>query len=221
MYQMSTKDSLIASILMGIGMFVVISTTILIRNATRNKRKSQKSVPRLIIKIPLEEIFALIYISISMLIIVTVFKPSTSDESDISVRIEHICTDLSKTSSELSLIQQELEARIETVETLKAEAEIAENMISLSEDQVNAIQAKFHQEIDANSGKSLLQNILISSFFFFLGLFIKPIFHAIKKRFSKSACDDTSIIQTIIYSDEEIKQAIKLLDTLKKQETQF
>lgn len=215
---MSTKDGRIISILTCLALFLLISSLILFSSATRNNLKLQKSVPRLIIKINIYRLFIMIFLVIFMLMVLTLSKSSISDETDISVRIEHISADLSKASSELSLIQQELESRIETVETLKTEAEIAENMISLSEEQVNAIQAKIHQELDASSGKSLLQNILISSFFFFLGLFIQPIFHAIKKKFCKPACDDTSVNQTIKYSDEEIEQALKLLDTIMQQE---
>lgn len=145
-------------------------------------------------------------------------SPNNTNESDISIRIENISTDLLKASSELSLIQQELEARIETVESLKAEAEIAENMISLSEEQVNAVQAKIHQEVDANSSKNLLQNILISSFFFLLGLFVQPVFHAIKNRFAKTDDNNTGTKEINTYSYEEIDRAVKLLDTIKQQQ---
>lgn len=158
---------------------------------------------------------------ISLYINLLVIYPITTDtdDTDISTRIENISDNLSEASSELSTIQKELEARIETVEELKAEADIAENMISLSEEQVNAIQAKIHQEVNANSGKSLLQSILVSLFFFLLGLIVNPIFRIIKNKFSKTANDDyTAALQTAKYSDEELEQAVKLLDTIKHQQ---
>lgn len=149
-----------------------------------------------------------------------IFPSNTSDidSADISSRIEEISDDLSKASSELSTIQKELEARIEFVEDLKAEAEVAENMISLTDEQVNAVQTKLNQELNANSSKSLLQNILVSSVFFLLGLLIQPIYRFIKCKLAKNTNNDVKNIQVNSYSNEEIEQAIKLLDAIKHQQ---
>ncbi|MDE6661979.1 MAG: hypothetical protein K2K46_01425 [Lachnospiraceae bacterium] len=140
------------------------------------------------------------------------------DNTDISIKIENISHNLAEASSELSDIQKELEGRIEYVESLKKEAEIAENVISLSDEQVNAIQAKLNQEFEASSGKSFFQSIFISAVFFVLGLIIQPIFKAIKKRFGKKYRNNTSTSYGNKYSDDEIARAIMLLDTIKQKE---
>lgn len=137
-----------------------------------------------------------------------------TESTDISTKIENISNDLFAASSELSSIQQELESRIEYVADLKKEAEIAENVISLSDEQVNAVQAKLNQELDASSNKGLMQNILISSFFFMLGLIVQPILKAIKRKSDTAPEDGTSASHDNKYSDEEIEQAIKLLNSI-------
>lgn len=131
---------------------------------------------------------------------------------DIAERIEDISTNLASCSAELLTIQQELESRIEFVENLKSEADIAENVISLTNDQVNAIQAKLNQELNANSGKSLFQNIILSVSIFILGLIIHPIFRIIKNKLTKTTKNDTSALSTTKYSDEQLEMAVKLLD---------
>lgn len=136
------------------------------------------------------------------------------DNSDISDRIKLISYNLEEVSSELSKIQTELEGRIKYVESLKEEAEIAENVINLSNGQVNAIQAKLNQELEASSRKSFFQSIFINAFFFFLGLIVQPILKTIKKRFYKKSSNDTSISYDHKYTSDEVAQAIRLLDTI-------
>lgn len=107
---------------------------------------------------------------------------NTYNDEDISVKIENVAQDLEKTSVELSNIQEELEERIKFVEELKEEAEIAENVISLTDEQVNAVQIKLNQELEASSVKGLIQNILVSMVFFVLGLIVQPYLDKVKKR---------------------------------------
>lgn len=139
---------------------------------------------------------------------------SVDTDEGIASRIENISNDLSKASSEILSIQKELEDRIKYIEELKKEAEIAENVISLSDEQVNAVQAKFHQELETSSSKGLIQSFLLSLFFFVLGFVIKPISKAFKRKFATTPEEDTSVSRDNKYSDEEIEQAIKLLNTI-------
>ncbi|MBD5550440.1 MAG: hypothetical protein HDQ96_04585 [Lachnospiraceae bacterium] len=165
-------------------------------------------------------ILAIICTFISVLsLLLSVFSDTVeTDNADISIKIENISNNLAEASSELSNIQKELEARIKYVENLKKEAEIAENLISMTDEQVNAVQAKINQELNASSGKSFFQSISISAFFFVLGLIIQPILKGIKKRFGKKSSNDTSISYDNKYTDDEIAQAIMLLDTIKQKE---
>lgn len=116
-------------------------------------------------------------------------------EKDISERISTISNSLQTTSQELSNIQKELETRIEYVEELKEEASIAENFISLTEEQVNAVRAKINQEFTANSWKSTIISILINAFFFSLGFLVKPLIGIFRIKTSsqnKNISTDTS-----------------------------
>lgn len=134
---------------------------------------------------------------------------------DISTRIENVSANLTDISTEIEEIQSELEQRIELVADLKKEAEIAENFISLSDDQVSAIQDKLKQEFESNSGKSLLQSVLINTFFFALGIIFPKIINLRKKNPTKiDNSDSDSSLNS--YSEDEIAQAARLLDTIKR-----
>ena len=135
-------------------------------------------------------------------------------KSDIATRIENVSTSLTDISTEIEDIQSELTQRIELVAELKKEAEIAENMISLSDDQVTAIQAKLRQELDSNSGKNFVQGILINGLFFILGFIFPRIINSFKRKSTKTGKPTTASSNP--YSEEEIAQAIELLDTVKK-----
>lgn len=108
---------------------------------------------------------------------------SPGPEDILTDRISAVSSTLAETSKELSEIQEELETRIEYVQNLKKEAEIAENVISLSEEQVNAIQAKINQEFEANSEKNTNISILINFVFFILGLVVPRVIAVIRKKF--------------------------------------
>lgn len=161
-------------------------------------------------------LFTLLMISaeISIVGIISTYGNHTtiSTQEDLSIKIEEIAKELSESSQTLLDIQTELENRISTVEELKKEAEIAENMISLTEEQVTAIQSKLNQELEESSGKSLIFNILISTVFFLLGLIAQPICSRFKKKPNTPVQQDKSIKGK--YSEDEIEQAIKLLATI-------
>ena len=135
------------------------------------------------------------------------------DEIDISTRIENLSKQLADATAEILFIQQELENRIEYVENLKQEAEIAESVISLSEDQVNAIQAKLNQELATNNNKSLYQSILINVIFFILGCISSLIIDLLKSKFNKSNKLNNIGSPMSKYSDEQISMALQLIET--------
>lgn len=135
-------------------------------------------------------------------------------KQEISVRIENVSTTLNDVSTEIEDIQSELTQRIELVEKLKEEAEIAENVISLSDEQVTAIQAKLRQELDSNSGKNFMQGILINGLFFILGIIFPRIIKMVKKKSAKT--DRSTTASSNSYSEEEIAQAIKIIRSCEK-----
>lgn len=146
------------------------------------------------------------------------FTPSSSD--DISDNINIIAGNLAEASEQLSTMQQALEARIEFVEDLKKQAEIAENVISLSEEQVNAVQAKINQELEASSGKNTIVTILVSAVFFVLGLIVPQIYNVIKRKRKNTPQKDNPLLidNPHMYTEEEIFQLFeKVKETMKKQ----
>lgn len=110
---------------------------------------------------------------------------SLIEDKDISKKVATISNNLKETATELTNIQNQLEARIEYVENLKREAEIAENVISLSEEQVNAVQSKINQELNASSSKGTLMSFLISALFFALGLIVQPTINFFRRKNNK------------------------------------
>ena len=139
----------------------------------------------------------------------------TTDADDLTSKITTISEELSISSNELISIQKELENRIATVQDLKREAEIAENVISLSAEQVNAIQAKLNQELEQSNKKNTFTTIVISAVFFGLGFIVTPIYNLFKKKKSKS---EPPINEFALYgrSKEDIELALKMYDTFKQ-----
>lgn len=193
-------------------------TKVMYKKAAHSTRELTDIIRKLVFNVVSLIAIIAIFASFAVVLIPRSLDTVETSNEDISTRIEKISNNLEEVSSELLNIQKELEDRIEYVENLKKEAEIAENVISLSNEQVNAIQAKLSQEIETNSGKNFFQSISISAFFFVLGLIIQPILKAIKKRFGKKSSNNTSISYADKYTDDEIAQAIMLLDTIKQKE---
>lgn len=138
------------------------------------------------------------------------------DEADISVKIESIAKDLSQSSTQLSIIQEELEKRIEYVEELKNEAEIAENVISLTDEQVRAVQAKLNEELNANSGKGFIQDVLINTFFFAIGLIAPVIIKKFSKKTDSNQDNNVNLIDGNAANEKNIDQMIEMLTAMKK-----
>jgi len=102
----------------------------------------------------------------------TVLSPSTTKPEDLSTRIETVSSQLKNSAAELSRIQLELEQRITLVDQLKAEAENAEAMISMSEEQVNAIRVALGDEINRNETRNFWISFFQNVFFLALGSII-------------------------------------------------
>lgn len=76
---------------------------------------------------------------------------------------------LSAPMKELNLLQLELEQRIKLVEKLKEDAEQAEQIISMSEEQVSAVRKALNQELQKEGKKSFWQGVAVNFIFFILG----------------------------------------------------
>ena len=124
-----------------------------------------------------------------------------------------ISNNLQEISQELSELQKELEARIEYIEHLKEEAQIAESVISLSQDQVNAIQAQLNQELESNSGRDIMINVVTGTIFYILGVVPPMIINKIKNKKSTQKQTTTNNTEKCMYSAEEV---FEMIDGLKK-----
>lgn len=142
----------------------------------------------------------------------------TIDADDLTSQITTIAEELSSSSNELTNIQKELENRIATVQDLKREAEIAENVISLTTEQVNAIQAKLNQELEQSNKKNTITTIIVSAVFFGLGLIVNPIYNMVKKKRNKSE-PETEKFDLNGHSKEDVELALKMFDAVKSIDT--
>jgi len=88
---------------------------------------------------------------------------------ELTDRIDAVSSNLIDVSAELNIIQRELEQRIEFVEELRREAEIAEAMIDLSREQVDAIRNMLNVELGRNETRNFWTTFLTSFFFLILG----------------------------------------------------
>ena len=159
--------------------------------------------------------FSLGYIAVLLCFFYMYFTVPLYNGDGTDSKITTISEELSMSSNELMRIQKELESRIETVQELKKEAEIAENVISLSAEQVNAIQVKLNQELEQSNKKNTLTTIIVSAVFFGLGLIVNPIYSMIKKKISKSEYEVENL-DLEGRSKEDIELALKMLDAVKK-----
>ena len=98
------------------------------------------------------------------------------EESDISTRLEEIVESLSEYADELTEIQEELETKITYVENLKKEAEAAESVLDLSEEQLTTINSMFRNELAANEERSFWPNLFNNLFFCIFGMIAPPLF---------------------------------------------
>ena len=96
-------------------------------------------------------------------------RKSESKEDNITSQIKRVSKVLEDSVQEINSLQIELEKRIELVEKLQKEAKDAENIISLTEDQVKAIRTTLNNELQKESRKSFWKGVAINFVFFVLG----------------------------------------------------
>lgn len=200
--------------------FILIKINSSVNRFSRKNATFEKTIRILLL------ILSLIIILISIVIVSMLFNniynpaniPPTPTIEELSEKIERISRELSTSSKELLEIQMELENRIETVEALKREAEIAENVISLTSEQVNAIQAKLNQELAASNGQNTIISVIINTVFFALGLITQPIIRFVKNKFGNQQPAETDTEMKLPYSKDEIKRAIELLAVIDREE---
>lgn len=93
-------------------------------------------------------------------------------EPDISEKIDTISKRLSRSSIELSSLQMELERKIQFVNDLNTKANQAQNLLSLSHDQIEAIKDMLNQETQKENRANFWKNVLVNLIFFILGAIV-------------------------------------------------
>lgn len=96
-------------------------------------------------------------------------RAQQENNDDLSSKIENASKHLLTASEELSDLQIELSNRIKIVNQLKEDAKIAENIISLNKDQVEAIKSALNIELKKDSKRNFWISFSIGLFFFILG----------------------------------------------------
>ena len=102
----------------------------------------------------------------------TKIKNNTVKKQDMASKINDIAKTLSESSDMLTDIETELQKRIDKVNNLKEEAEQAEQIISLTQDQVQAIQSSINKELKKDSRKSFWSGVVVNFVFFVLGALV-------------------------------------------------
>ena len=109
-------------------------------------------------------------------VISTILKrKNINKEDDITSRIKDVSTVLENSVQELGELQIELEERVKMVEKLKEEAEQAETIISLTEEQVKAVRTTLNNELQKEGRKSFWQGVIVNFGFFVLGAIVSYI----------------------------------------------
>ena len=88
---------------------------------------------------------------------------------DIAIKIQAISKSLSNSSNELIDIENQLKERISFVENLNTQAQKAEHIASLNQEQVNAINDLLGDNLKKESRKSFWQGVIVNFIFFVLG----------------------------------------------------
>ena len=106
-------------------------------------------------------------------VISTILKRKNINKKDeITSRIKDVSTVLKSSAQELGELQTELEKRVKMVEKLKEEAEQAETIISLTDEQVKAIRTTLNNELQKEGRKSFWQGVIVNLVFFVLGAIV-------------------------------------------------
>lgn len=96
-------------------------------------------------------------------------KKKSNKKTDISTKIKNISIMLSKSSSELSDLQLELERKIQFVNKLNAEANQVQSLLSLSHNQIEAIKTLLNKETQKENRANFWKSVLVNFIFFILG----------------------------------------------------
>lgn len=194
---------------------LVVSVVVVCLLSLRKNERSYSTTGKML-GIVLLDIAGMLIISVLAFHAVSALLDSASgpirEEDILSDRISVVSSDLARASKELSNIQEELETRIEFVQNLKKEAEIAENVISLSDEQVKAVQSKLNQELEASSGKNITTNVVISAIFFALGFIVNYIVDYIKAKKSDKCriyYKSDEVLAILEKATEDIKKSAK------------
>ena len=103
---------------------------------------------------------------------ITFFQQTSTQLSslELSQRIELVSNSLGFSADELASIQSELEARIQFVNDLQVQAETAEIILNLSENEVNAVKTLLKDELDKGRAGNFWMSFAQNAVFFILGV---------------------------------------------------
>ncbi len=97
------------------------------------------------------------------------FERSKGKTETLEVRIDKLTAALKSSSQLVSEVESEIQARKELVVELQKDAEKYEKLISLNQEQVDAVAQVLQGELTKESGKSFKKSLLVNFIFFLLG----------------------------------------------------
>lgn len=107
--------------------------------------------------------------SLGLTNVIELIQKRKNPEPDISEKIEKVSSILNQSSVELVDLQKELEGKLEFVNKLNKEANQAQNLLSLSRDQIEAIKTMLNQETQKENKINFWKSVLVNFIFFILG----------------------------------------------------
>lgn len=113
---------------------------------------------------------AFISFLVTILLRILIYKNKIKrHEPGISQRIKRVAEVLSDSSADLINLQQELQEKVQFVNDLNMKANQAQNLLSLSQDQLDAIKLMLNHETRKESKINFWKSVLVNFVFFVLG----------------------------------------------------
>ena len=102
-------------------------------------------------------------------------KRSAKNEEKTSVRIDRLSSVLKKASSEIEELENEVKNKSKRLQELDDHSKRLEGLLSLKEEQVEAIRQELRATLKENSRSSRIWTILIGAIWFIVGIAVRGI----------------------------------------------
>jgi len=117
-------------------------------------------------------------VSVIIIVILTIvgvryYKKYATETSE---KIDDLANVLKKASSEIITLEQEVSAKSKKLQELNQHSKQLEDLLSLKQEQVEAIKAQLKTTLTENTRKNRIWTIVIGAIWFVLGVIVRSIF---------------------------------------------